>query len=78
MLFRSVLLICSGVNFIDTSGLEMLEELDQRLQEMGATLHLAEVKSPIMDRIGDTGFYAEMKGQVFFTTDIAFKELVNA
>lgn len=70
-----VLLICTAANFIDTSGLEMLEELSDNLQEVGVTLHLAEVKSPVMDKLRETGFYRNMAGQVFFTTDLAMKEL---
>ncbi len=72
-----VLLICTAANFIDTSGLEMLEELSENLQEVGVTLHLAEVKSPVMDKLRETGFYKNMSGQVFFTTDLAMKELAG-
>lgn len=72
-----VLVICTAANFIDTSGLEMLEELSENLQEVGVTLHLAEVKSPVMDKLRETGFYKNMAGQVFFTTDLAMKELAD-
>ena len=70
-----LLLICTAANFIDTSGLEMLEQLSDNLQEVGVTLHLAEVKGPVMDKLRDTEFCRHMKGQVFFTTDLAMKEL---
>ena len=72
-----VLLICTATNFIDTSGLEMLEELSEGLSETGVTLHLAEVKGPVMDKLKDTSFYQNMKGKVFFTTDIAMQELAG-
>ncbi|MBO6557174.1 MAG: STAS domain-containing protein [Pseudomonadales bacterium] len=72
-----VLLICTAANFIDTSGLEMLEEMSENLQEVDVTLHLAEVKSPVMDKLRETGFYKNMAGQVFFTTDLAMKELAG-
>ena len=72
-----VLLICSGANFVDTSGLEMLEALSENLQEVAVTLHLAEVKGPVMDKLKETGFYKNMAGQVYFTTDIAMKELAG-
>ena len=72
---RHVLLICTSTNFIDSSGLEMLEELSENLHEVGVTLHLAEVKGPIMDQLEKTDFYQHMHGKVFFTTDMAFKEL---
>ena len=70
-----LVLICNATNFIDTSGLEMLEQLSENLAETGVTLHLAEVKGPVMDKLKQTGFYEQMKGRVFFTTDIAMKEL---
>lgn len=72
-----VLLICTATNFVDISGLEMLEELSENLQEIGVTLHLAEVKGPVMDNLKDTEFCRNMKGQIFFTTDIAMRELAN-
>ena len=72
-----VLLICTATNFVDISGLEMLEELSENLQEIGVTLHLAEVKGPVMDTLKDTDFLEQMKGQVFFTTDIAMRELAG-
>ncbi|MDA1298991.1 MAG: sulfate permease [Proteobacteria bacterium] len=74
---RHVLLICSATNFIDTSGLEMLEGMMDSLAEAGVTLHLAEVKGPVMDRLEQTAFYRAMKGKVFFTTDDAFLELAE-
>lgn len=72
---RHVLLICTAVNFIDTSGLEMLENLEHRLGDMGVTLHFAEIKGPVTDRLENTQFYREMKGRIFFTTDLAMREL---
>jgi sulfate permease, SulP family len=74
---RNVLMICTATNFIDASGLEMLEELSDNLKEVGVTLHLAEVKGPVMDRLKETDFYRAMQGEVFFTTDIAFRELAD-
>lgn len=74
---QHVLLICSAANFIDTSGLEMLEELSENLYEVGVTLHLAEVKGPVMDKLKETDFYKNMKGNVYFTTNLAMKELAD-
>ena len=53
---RHVLMICTATNFIDTSGLDMLEALSGNLEEAGVTLHLSEVKGPVMDRLSDTRF----------------------
>ncbi len=74
---KNVLLICTATNFIDASGLEMLEALCENLEEVGVTLHLAEVKGPVMDRLKETDFYHRMEGEVFFTTDLAFKKLAG-
>jgi len=72
-----ILLICTATNFIDSSGLEMLELLSDNLEEVGVTLHLAEVKGPVMDKLKETTFYKRMKGEIFFTTDIAFRTLTK-
>lgn len=72
---QHILLICNATNFIDTSGLEMLETLSVNLYAAGVTLHLAEVKKPVMDHLMETDFYKQMKGQIFFTADIAMREL---
>ena len=72
-----VLLICTATNFIDISGLEMLETLSENLTEIGVTLHLAEVKGPVMDKLKETGFYKHMTGKVYFTTDLAMKDLAG-
>ena len=72
---KHVLLICSSTNFIDTSGLELLEDMSENLAEMGVVLHLAEVKGPVMDKLKNTAFYEKMKGKVYFTANVAMKEL---
>jgi SulP family sulfate permease len=75
---KHVVLICTATNFIDTSGLEMLELLQDNLGEVGVTLHLAEVKGGVMDKLKETAFYANMRGRVYFTTDIAMKDLAGS
>lgn len=74
---KHVILICTATNFIDTSGLEMLEHLCDNLHEVGVTLHLAEVKSAVMDKLKYTDFSEHMRGKIYFTTDLAMKELAG-
>ncbi len=70
------MIVCSAVNEIDTSALEMLEDLADRLREAGVTLHLAEVKGPVMDRLKRTDFLHHLTpGRVFLSTYEAFQEL---
>jgi SulP family sulfate permease len=71
-----VLLICSAVNFIDASALESLEDLNTRLGDAGVTLHLAEVKGPVMDRLRRIGFVEHLgEGRIFLSTHHAFDTL---
>lgn len=51
---HAVVLIMSGVAYVDTSGLEVLEGLESALAESNIELHLAEVKGPVMDRLNGT------------------------
>ena len=53
---RHLLLVCSAINFIDTSGLEMLERLDRELMRRDVQLHLSEVKGPVMDQLNAADF----------------------
>lgn len=64
-----VVLIASGVNGIDASGLHALGELKRRLASRNVTLHLAEVKGPVHDALQRAGFEKDLApGQVFLTT----------
>jgi len=72
---RHVLLVCTAVNMIDVSGLEMLYRINQNLERMGITLHLSEVKAPVMAQLEATDFIMTLQGSVFFTTDQAMRDL---
>ena len=62
-----VVLQCSAINDIDASALESLETIDKRLRDSGITLHLSEVKGPVMDRLKKTHFLQTLSGKVFLT-----------
>jgi sulfate permease, SulP family len=72
-----VLLVCSAVNRIDISGLEMLSRINQSFAAMGIKLHLSDVKGPVMDQLQITDFIAELTGSVFFSTDQAMRDLAQ-
>lgn len=48
---KHVVLMCSAVNEIDLSALETLEMVNTRLDEMGVTLSLSEVKGHVMNKL---------------------------
>ncbi|TNC67226.1 SulP family inorganic anion transporter [Rubellimicrobium roseum] len=75
---RHVVLMASAVNEIDFSGLETLEELNHRLKDAGITLHLSEVKGPVMDRLERTHFLQDLTGRVFLSHFDAMRELASA
>jgi SulP family sulfate permease len=64
---RHVILMCSAVNEIDMSALESLEAINHRLQGLGISLHLSEVKGPVMDRLQRAHFLDELTGRVFLS-----------
>lgn len=74
---RHVILMCSAVNEVDLSALETLESHDHRLRDMGVTLHLSEVKGPVMDRLRKTQFLAHLGGKVFVSQFEAFCKLTG-
>ena len=75
---KHVVLMCSAVNEIDLSALESLEEINQRLMDMGVSLHLSEVKGPVMDRLKRSHFLDALTGQVFLSQNEAFDALTAA
>ena len=64
---KYLILECPAVNTIDASALESLEAINQRLKDGGVTLHLSEVKGPIMDRLKSSHFMEELTGKVHLT-----------
>ncbi|PJI92078.1 SulP family sulfate permease [Yoonia maricola] len=66
-LIAHVILQCSAINEIDFSALETLEAINARLRDMGVTLHLSEVKGPVMDRLQQEHFLQELSGKVYLT-----------
>jgi Ca2+/H+ antiporter len=61
---RHVILECPAVNTIDVSALESLEAINHRLADGGVTLHLSEVKGPVMDQLKRSRFLQELSGKV--------------
>ncbi|WP_418594706.1 SulP family inorganic anion transporter [Ponticoccus sp. (in: a-proteobacteria)] len=75
---KHVVLMFAAVNEVDMSALETLEELNRRLAEAGITLHLSEVKGPVMDRLKRSHFLDDLSGQVFLAQYDAWAALTAA
>ncbi|MEC4805231.1 MAG: sulfate permease [Jaaginema sp. PMC 1079.18] len=71
-----LLLICSGINFIDGSALVTLKKLVTDLAHRNIKFYLAEVKGPVMDGLQRGGFVEYLgSDRVFLSTDCAMKAL---
>ncbi|MDO5646460.1 SulP family inorganic anion transporter [Paracoccus sp. (in: a-proteobacteria)] len=64
---RHVVLMCPAINSIDLSALETLTAMNDQLASMNVTLHLSEVKGPVMDRLRRSHFLDDLTGQVFLS-----------
>ncbi|MEX1664097.1 SulP family inorganic anion transporter [Zhongshania sp. R06B22] len=72
---QHVILMCTAVNEIDLSALEVLESINQRLQDSGITLHLSEVKGPVMDVLDKTDFIKHLSGKVFLSHHLGIAKI---
>ncbi|MGE0811557.1 MAG: SulP family inorganic anion transporter [Immundisolibacter sp.] len=67
-----LVLVGSGINHIDSSGLAMLEGLLPGLREAGVRVHLAEFKGPVLDRLQRSRLLDLLPpGRVFLSTNEA-------
>jgi len=74
---RHLVLVMSAVNAVDTSALFGLMELNGTLARRGVTLHLAEVKGPVMDRLRGSALLESLSGRVFLSTANAWDALAR-
>jgi len=74
---RHLLLVMSAVNLVDVSGLEMLRRINENLSRMDIKLHLAEVKSKVMDALKTTELPTSLSGSIFFSTDQGMRDLAD-
>lgn len=74
---RHVILMGSGINHIDASGVEVLEQLNRLLGEQGIQLHLSEIKGPVLDRLKRIDLPGQLTGQIFLTQHQAMQQLIQ-
>lgn len=72
---RHIVLIMTAVNHIDLTAQKMLITLNNTLKAQGKTLHLAEIKGPVMDNLKDGAVLKTLSGQVFLSTMVAVRTL---
>jgi SulP family sulfate permease len=74
---RHLILMCSAINAVDASALESIEAINHRLADAEVTLHLSEVKGPVMDALERTHLLDDLTGQVFLSQNEAFEAVVQ-
>ncbi len=72
---KHVVLMCPAVNDIDLSALETLENINDVLTDSGISLHLSEVKVPIMKILEGTHFFTRLSGGTYLSQNQAFEDL---
>ncbi|MBE9140333.1 solute carrier family 26 protein [Nodosilinea sp. LEGE 07088] len=74
----TLLLMGSGINFIDASALESLERLIIDFKDAGVECYLSEIKGPVMDRLTRVGFIEHLgPNHIFLSTHQAVKALAE-
>jgi sulfate permease, SulP family len=73
---RHLILMGSAINTIDASALESLEAINHRLADSGVTLHLSEVKGPVMDALDRSHLLTDLTGKVWLSQNAAFNALI--
>ncbi|MCG6202286.1 SulP family inorganic anion transporter [Psychromonas antarctica] len=77
---KHLILMCSGVNTVDVSALDSLKKIISDLKERGITVHLSEVKGPVMDILQHSHFIENLSGGVYidqFTAYHSVKAICN-
>ena len=74
---QHLVLVMLSVSHVDATALDMLEELNDGLAERGISLHLAEVKGPVMDRLQGGPLLTRLSGEVFLSANEAFATLAR-
>lgn len=73
---KNIVLICSAVNFIDSSAVEALQNLIIELRDSGVTFHFAELKIPVLRQLERSHLLNGLApGKVFMSTHDAVQEL---
>jgi SulP family sulfate permease len=63
---RHILIVASGVNFIDLAGMEGLLVEDKRLKKLNGSLYFVAVKSSVLDLMEKAHFIDEIGEDNFF------------
>ena len=72
---KHLILMCSGVNNVDLSALDSLKKVISDLKERGITVHLSEVKGPVMDILQHSHFIENLSGNIYVDQFTAYQSV---
>lgn len=72
-LTEHLLIVCSSVNMIDATGIQMLHRLNINLERAGITMNFCDLKGTLLPRLQDAGLLEALSGQNFISTDRAMR-----
>ena len=72
---KHLILMCSGVNSVDVSALDSLKKIISDLKARGITVHLSEVKGPVMDILQHCHFIENLSGCVYVDQFTAYQSV---
>ena len=73
---KSVLLISSGINDVDATGLEVLKTIYRELESVGVGFYMSDVKGPVTDRFALAGYEQSFLDEhIFLSADEAISKL---
>lgn len=72
---RELVLVCSAVSQVDSSGVLALERLARALAGVGVRLHLCQLRGDVLARISRSDLVGHLTGRIFDTPQAAMAEL---
>lgn len=72
---KHLVLMCSAVNAIDSSAMEVLQEINGYLSRLNIGFHFSEVKGPVMDKLQHTPLAQQLNGHIYLTQYQAYEAL---
>jgi len=72
---RALVLDASGINDIDATGVEMLQEVIREIDERNVVLHLSDVKGPVRDVLRRAGVWDAIGDRAHASTNDAVRAI---
>ncbi len=72
---RDLIIVCSAINRIDSTGLQMISRLSSRLEESDSFLHLSDLKGTLLNKLDHNDLQTRISGRIFQTANAGMMQL---